>query len=134
MSDAVRHLTADLPRRTTSIHAARQLVAIHVTGLSDARLADACLMVSELVTNALVHGTGAISLRIATESGRVTIEVADEGDGEVAIAPDPGAAGGWGLRVVDELADDWGSHAGSTRVWLSMALDGYAGASRDPTP
>ena len=113
--------TAELPRDRTSIRAARGLVASHAGGLSDAQLADACLMVSELVTNALVHGTGAIGLRIATTPDRVTIEVADDGHGDVAIEPTPSSSGGWGLRVVDELADGWGAHKGSTRVWFELA-------------
>jgi anti-sigma regulatory factor (Ser/Thr protein kinase) len=114
--------TAELPRDAASVRAARQLVAIHAPGLGDSQLTDACLMVSELVTNALVHGAGAISIRIAAAPERVTIEVADEGDGDgdVALAPVPGPSGGWGLRVVDELAEGWGSHAGSTRVWFSI--------------
>jgi anti-sigma regulatory factor (Ser/Thr protein kinase) len=115
--------SAELPRETRSVRAARQLVAIHATGLSDAQLADACLMVSELVTNALLHGSGAISIRIAAGPERVMVEVADEGHADVAIAPVPGASGGWGLRVVDGLADGWGARAGSTRVWLVMELD-----------
>jgi anti-sigma regulatory factor (Ser/Thr protein kinase) len=112
----------DLPRAPESVRAARQLVAVHVTGLSETQLADACLMVSELVANALIHGQGAITLRITTGRDRLTIEVADEGDGDVAIAPVPGASGGWGLRVVDELADGWGAREGSTRVWFSVGI------------
>ena len=112
--------TVQLPREATSARAARQLVAAHATGLSESQLADACLMVSELVTNALVHGTGAIYIRIDASPERVMFEVGDEGAGDVAIAPVPGASGGWGLRVVDELAERWGSNAGSTRVWFSL--------------
>jgi anti-sigma regulatory factor (Ser/Thr protein kinase) len=118
--------TAELPRDRTSIRTARRLVAAHAAGLSDAQLADACLMVSELVTNALVHGSGAIGLRIATAPDRVMIEVADDGNGDVnpAPAPAPGPGGGWGLRVVDELADRWGAREGSTRVWFELAAQG----------
>ena len=115
--------TAELPRDRTSIRTARRLVSAHAAGLSDAQLADACLMVSELVTNALVHGSGPIGLRIAAAPDRVTIEVADEGNGDVEVAPAPGPAGGWGLRVVDELADGWGARGGSTRVWFELARD-----------
>lgn len=115
--------TAQLPREAASVRAARQLVAIHATGLSESQLADACLMVSELVTNALVHGTGAIVIRIDAAPERVMFEVRDEGDGDVAIAPTPSASGGWGLRVVDRLAGTWGSREGSTQVWFSLARD-----------
>jgi hypothetical protein len=46
----------------------------------------------------------------------------DEGHGDVTMAATPGAAGGRGLRVVDELADSWGARKGSTRVWFRVLL------------
>jgi hypothetical protein len=70
------------------------------------------------------------SVDLARESGSVragpdsvTVEVADEGHGAVAITAAPGVSGGWGLRVVDDLADAWGSHEGSTRAWFRVHLD-----------
>ena len=77
-------------------------------------------MVSELLTNALVHGVGAISLRIDIAQDAVSVEVADEGNVAVEPRPEPGAHGGWGLRVVDQLADDWGVREGSTKVWFRI--------------
>ena len=79
-------------------------------------------MVSELVTNALRHGRGEIILRITPATDQLTVEVADEGVGEVVIAAAPGTGGGWGLRIVDELADTWGIESGSTRVWFRLGL------------
>lgn len=35
----------------------------------------------------------------------LTVEVADAGHGDAAIAPAPGPSGGWRLRTVDELPD-----------------------------
>ena len=78
-------------------------------------------MVSELVSNALVHGTGTISLRIDIEPDAVRIEVSDEGEVAVAPSPTPGAHGGWGLRIVEQLADDWGVLDGSTKVWFRIS-------------
>jgi anti-sigma regulatory factor (Ser/Thr protein kinase) len=114
--------TSTLPRAADSIRIARQLVHIHGSRLTRARSEDAGLMVSELVTNALRHGRGQITLRITPATNHLTVEVADEGDGEVAIAAAPGTGGGWGLRIVDELADTWGTHSGSTRVWFRLGL------------
>jgi anti-sigma regulatory factor (Ser/Thr protein kinase) len=81
---------------------------------------DAALMVSELVTNAFLHGIGTISLRIDVEADAVRIEVSDHGDAALTPSPAPGAHGGWGLRIVDQLADDWGVLAGSTKVWFKI--------------
>ena len=79
-------------------------------------------MVSELVTNALVHGIGTITLRIDIElPAALRVEVADEGNVALAPSPTPGAHGGWGLRIVDQLADDFGGVLeGSTRVWFRL--------------
>ena len=114
-------VTAPLPRRPESVGAARLLVAEHVTALSASRRLDAAVLVSELVTNALRHGTGAITLRVRDDPNVLWVEVADEGSGTLTVNRAPGADGGWGLHIVDELADEWGTHGGSTRVWFTMA-------------
>ncbi len=88
--------------------------------LGSAQREDAALLVSELVSNALLHGIGAVSLRIDAESDLVRVEVSDQGNVAVAPSPTPGAHGGWGLRIVDELADDWGVLEGSTKVWFRL--------------
>jgi two-component sensor histidine kinase len=115
-------VTMTLPRETDSIRVARAFVGSHSPRLTLARRQDARLMVSELITNALRHGAGVISLRVTEGRHELTVEVADEGSGSVEMAPHPGASGGWGLRIVDELADAWGSRSGSTRVWFQLLL------------
>jgi anti-sigma regulatory factor (Ser/Thr protein kinase) len=113
-------LSTNLPRSPDSISAARRLVNGHTTALGVQQREDAALMVSELVTNAVVHGVGAISLRIDVEADAVRIEVADEGNVALAPSPEAGAHGGWGLRIVEQLADDWGVLEGSTKVWFRL--------------
>ena len=115
--------TAALPRASASVRVARELIHAHSVGLSAARCDDAGLMASELVTTALRHGRGAITIRITSGRDDVTVEVADEGDGEIEIAPTPGVSGGWGLRLVDALADAWGARRGSTRVWFCVLVE-----------
>lgn len=113
-------LSTDLPRSPDSVGAARRLVNGHTPSLDSQQRQDAVLMVSELVTNAVLHGVGAISLRIDAGAGVVQIEVADEGN--VALVPrlQPRAHGGWGLLIVEQLADNWGVLDGSTRVWFRL--------------
>ena len=113
-------LSTNLPRSPDSISAARRLVNDYTTALGVQQREDAALMVSELVTNAVVHGVGAISLRIDLEADTVRIEVADEGNVALAPSPEAGAHGGWGLRIVEQLADDWGVLEGSTKVWFRL--------------
>jgi anti-sigma regulatory factor (Ser/Thr protein kinase) len=109
-----------LPRTADSIGTARRLVNEHTSTFGSEQQRDAALMVSELVTNALVHGIGTISLRIDVDANAVRIEVSDQGEVALAPSPTPGAHGGWGLRIVDQLADDWGVLAGSTKVWFTI--------------
>jgi two-component sensor histidine kinase len=60
----MKAFSSTLPRATTgSVRVARQIVDAHTTGLTGARREDAGLMVSELVSNALRHGRGLISIR-----------------------------------------------------------------------
>jgi anti-sigma regulatory factor (Ser/Thr protein kinase) len=116
----------ELPRSPDSVTTARRLVEAHTTNLDPQKRQDAALMVSELVANAVLHGIGTISLRIDLEAAVLRVEVSDEGNVAIAPSPTPGAHGGWGLRIVDQLADDWGVLAGSTKVWFR--LGGRSGA------
>jgi anti-sigma regulatory factor (Ser/Thr protein kinase) len=113
-------LSTNLPRSPDSVSAARKLVNGHTTSLGFQQRQDAALMVSELVTNAVLHGVGAISLRIDVERDAVRVEVADEGNVALPPSPEPGAHGGWGLQIVEQLADDWGVLDGSTKVWFRL--------------
>lgn len=113
-------LKTSLPRSPDSIRTARRLVHEHTATLGSERREDAALMVSELVTNALVHGIGTITLRIDVEPAALRVEVSDEGNVALAPSPTPGAHGGRGLRIVDQVADDWGVLEGSTKVWFRL--------------
>ncbi len=89
---------------------------------------DLLLLVTELVTNAVRHGNGGsegtVDLGMRIAAGRIRVDVAHPGSGfthEIA-APSRGEAGGWGLYLVDRIADDWGIEGsnGSTSVWFVL--------------
>ena len=92
------------------------------------RLRDLRLLVSELVTNAVRHaGLGCgdrIRLLVDVRERRVHVEVHDPGRGFTPRAPkpDPARASGWGLYLVDELADRWGVDGAErgTRIWFEL--------------
>jgi anti-sigma regulatory factor (Ser/Thr protein kinase) len=92
--------------------------------LSPERMRDVRLLVSELVTNAVRHSGGeAVRLVAALDGARLRIEVHDPGRGFELKPPsdDPLRASGWGLVLVEELADRWGiDHHPRTRVWFEM--------------
>ncbi|MFF3834973.1 ATP-binding protein [Streptomyces sp. NPDC002458] len=78
----------------------------------EADLDDVLLCVSELATNALLHGVPpGRGFRVQLTCGSVLrIEVHDSGGGQVGEPADPGplAEGGRGLALVGALADAWG--------------------------
>jgi anti-sigma regulatory factor (Ser/Thr protein kinase) len=116
----MNELDTVLPRVPESAQTARRLVTAHTTMLRPQQRDDAALMVSELVTNAVRHGIGTIRLRIDLEPDALRFEVSDQGNVALAPSPTPGAHGGWGLRIVERLADDWGVLDGSTKVWFRL--------------
>lgn len=87
------------------------------------RLDDIRLCVSELVTNALLHGvpTGReMCVAVTLDTGMVRIEVRDSGDGSPhARRVTPDACSGRGLWLVREVADDFGidEHSVGKTVW-----------------
>ena len=84
---------------------------------------DAVLVVSELVTNAVLHGTGTRTLRLVGTPWRVRVEVSD-GNPVPPAARRSGADGGWGIRLVDQLATAWGvspaPNGGGKVVWCEL--------------
>ena len=67
----------------------------------------ASLLVSELVTNSIMHARGAVTLRAMWLDDRLQVDVSDQGGGTPTLR-DPDTAGR-GLRIVDALASRWGS-------------------------
>jgi len=68
------------------------------------------LLVSELETNALVHGHGDLRLSVRPVADGVRVEVRDDGRGMPAPREtDLDAEGGRGLALVDNLATRWGT-------------------------
>jgi anti-sigma regulatory factor (Ser/Thr protein kinase) len=118
----VNEITTTLPRSPGSARLARDVVAECTEDLRPDQREDALLLTSELVANALSHGKGVVTLSVVRKPRHLLVEVADQGDGAIEMTPKPSSLGGWGLRVVDEVADDWGVRPGSTRVWFRLAL------------
>ena len=114
-------LSLNLPPDLSAPGVARAAAARHLAGkISPERLSELSLVISELVTNASVHGVGQVVFRLRLDHHTVHGEVIDQGAGFVhqigARAPDD--FGGRGLFVVDALTSRWGVHEGRTRVWF----------------
>jgi PAS domain S-box-containing protein len=110
-------------------HALDDLVA---GALDEASLENARLLASELVTNAVRHGPSGpsldVCLRVVVRDATVRVEVIDDGPGFVPPGRrEPREVGGWGLVLVDRVADRWGvEEGGPTTVWFEIdrAADG----------
>ena len=95
------------------------------------KLEDVRLLVSELVTNSLVHAglspDEAITVTVTVQGGLARGEVRDRGPGfepPQEPVPKPDLAGGWGLYIVDRVAARWGvARTGSKSVWFEIDLD-----------
>jgi anti-sigma regulatory factor (Ser/Thr protein kinase) len=125
LQSATQEASFELERDPGCAAHARQLVRSHLDGrLPDAALERALLTASELVTNAWKHGEGVIELRLAELRDRLRVEVLDRGrDKRPTIRDYADETGGWGLRIVDEVALRWGCFDGATHVWADLALD-----------
>ena len=117
----------ELPRGLDSAAVARHAIDGLDGRLPGDQLGDVRLLVSELVTNALRHAEleehHAIRLAVTVSDAAVRVEVSDPGAGfEPGAAPtDPERTAGWGLFLVETLADRWGVDAqGGTRVWFEL--------------
>lgn len=105
----------------------RQATELELRGRTDAdSLGDVLLVVSELVTNAVLHGEPSRSFDLRIDGDTLTVAVID-GDREGAVAmgdPQPEALRGRGLAIVDQLAHRWGVEPSGLgkRVWATFRL------------
>ena len=107
-------------------HAVRTALRADLTGtLASDSIDSIVLVVSELVTNSVIHGPGRpIHVQLSAErGGTIRGEVRDEGEaGAVEICEEIREDGsGNGLRIVDALSERWGVYEGSTHVWFEVA-------------
>jgi PAS domain S-box-containing protein len=108
----------------TSVGEARRLVRRSLRDAGQEHLIDdAELLVSEIVTNALVHAGTPIEVGVIPHAGRLRIEVADGSP----HAPSPRhytalSGTGRGLMLLEDLVDDWGveTTGPGKKVWFEL--------------
>jgi anti-sigma regulatory factor (Ser/Thr protein kinase) len=110
---------------------ARELVAprLAATDLSRQQREDAELLVSELVTNAVLHARTEIRLDLHVGE-HLRVAVADRSEAMPHLDRHR-LVGGWGLQLVDRLAAVWGVErlaTGGKAVWFEMRGAGAARA------
>jgi hypothetical protein len=99
-------------------------------GVRGSALADAALVISELLSNALQHGqplpNEAVRAAWDLDDGTLRISVSDGGGPTQPQLgqPTPTTTGGRGLRIVARLSRQWGTSCGhdGTTVWAEVQL------------
>lgn len=123
-------LRLSLERDLQAPSLARRAVAgfTKVSDVAATELATLTLLVSELVSNAVLHSDAPPASVIqlcarVLEEGAVRVEVIDDGSGFIATPRNPEQPlGGYGLYLVDKQATRWGvDYEGGTRVWFELA-------------
>ena len=111
---------------------ARRAVEEFAVDVDASLVPEAKLLVSELITNSVKYGgEGEVRLQLLSHHpGHLRVEVVDQGSGFVPVARNRPATdvGGWGLHLVETLADAWGVHEGSTHVWFEIGSPAGAAA------
>lgn len=90
-------------------------------GESNPLLDDTLLVVSELVTNVVLHSGGGGELQL-TAGPPVRLEIRDRSHVIPTTIDHPGGHGGFGLRLIDQLSAAWGVEpdADGKVIWVSM--------------
>jgi anti-sigma regulatory factor (Ser/Thr protein kinase) len=123
---AVPAIRISLPKTAASPAEARHLISRFAAENDLQNESGAALLVlSELVSNAVLHGAEPIEVRVSSVGDVLRIEVSDGGRRADGVAPRPRddpRPGGRGLHIVNSLARRWGTtdtDSGKT-VWAEI--------------
>lgn len=111
------------PDRKAAARARRFVTATLRDWGLDGSVADAELLVSELVTNVVLHTATPATVDIARNDGHVRIGVSDLSPDAPRVRPlDTTAVTGRGMLLVDKVATTWGVEirAGGKCVWVEV--------------
>jgi anti-sigma regulatory factor (Ser/Thr protein kinase) len=123
------------PSERSSVPAVRIFVLDVLSSLPPTLWGRVMLAVSELATNAVIHGGGDLTVRVELDPSRLRIEMEDRGGGTPRLQPfqPPSSLHGRGLQIVDHVADRWGTTPSPTEsgkiVWLEIELGAHEAQS-----
>ncbi|WP_370084513.1 PAS domain S-box protein [Streptacidiphilus sp. MAP12-16] len=122
----VTTVSATLPARPSGVSEGRRILRRTLNSSDCEEISDtACLLASELLTNAVKHACGPLRVRVRRTEDEVSIEVCDGSP----FLPHARLAGtdaesGRGLLLVESLAGTWGTRPTSEgkAVWFALPL------------
>ena len=105
----------ELPRTLEAPAQARDALLQLQPSLPEHVVPDMTLLISELVTNSVKYGgEGPVRLEITRRKDAIRTEIVDQGVGFTPVERDGDLSrvGGWGLHLVEELTERWGTYEG----------------------
>jgi len=129
--------TLELPPQATSVPLARRWMAEQLAAAGSEPLREpAGLLITEVVTNAVIHAGTPVRLSVRHTGTGVRVTVADGSAVPVVRRPlpGPGATTGRGSVLLDAIATRWGYTCvdGGKVTWFDLDLD--LGAGEPPLP
>jgi anti-sigma regulatory factor (Ser/Thr protein kinase) len=129
-------VSLELPPRHDAATRARHFVSETLAQWRcDGVISDAELLVSELVTNVVLHARTAATVTITREEGGVRVSVCDGSTTPPRVRNlGSGAVTGRGMLLVDRIARRWGVEpaANGKCVWFELDATGAPAPSRGP--
>jgi serine/threonine-protein kinase RsbW len=130
-TESAHGLVFELPTSPTACSAARRALIEEQGQLPSSVRDDVLLLVTELVSNAVRHAEPGTDQAVRVELRRrqqvVRVAVFDQGSGFTAGAPRPkrDRSGGWGLFLIDRIADRWAiaPTASGTCAWFEVQCE-----------
>ncbi len=124
----MRQINLKLAPEPEAVQAARHSLDRLGDSLPPEKLEDVRLVVSELVTNSVLHAglspDDRICLSVVVSAGSVRGRVCDPGLGfekPSKLSPRHDLRGGWGLPIVEAISDRWGVEKGRhVCVWFEI--------------
>ncbi len=116
-------LEITLPPDARSVRVAREAIRRSLERFPAECAEVAAAIVSELVSNAIRHGSPPIRLQVATEPTRIVITVSDASSAEPVVkTASPLDQQGRGLEIVEALSDRWGvtQDENGKSVWCEL--------------
>ena len=128
-------VTASFPPAWNAPHDVREFVREQLREWQAEDLATPTeILVSELVSNVVRHANSTIDLDVTFDDGTLSVEVRDGSSIVPAIRDLADAEGGFGLRIVEAVADEWGvtQLTNGKAVWFKLSRRGD-GSAKTPT-
>ncbi|MGZ4639650.1 MAG: ATP-binding protein [Actinomycetes bacterium] len=116
-----------LPPSPSSVRAARDELRKHIAGWGDEDDREtALLLVSELVTNAVLHARSEVTVHLDATEERLRVQVDDASpEPPVRREAQSDIPGGRGLYLLDVLSEQWGvlTNGAGKSVWFEVCHD-----------